>query len=264
MRMRPHHHPPLRWLAQWVLERRLLRQTEFRGMQYGVFDSFAAASEWCARRRIRSGYDLDHEWWLKVQSRLHITDYPMLFWLNRALTPQSRVADFGGSVGVSYYALVSHLEPFAEWRVCELPEVVVKGLQLAKQRSASRLHFTTQPQDLDAHDVWFTAGAVQYIETPLQELLGELRQPPTHLLINRIPMHPAMEFWTLQHTGRGVTPCRVFQVHRLFEGLASLGYERVDEWVCPFHSLHIPLHPQHYVANLRGYYFRRGGRTRLQ
>ena len=187
--MRIYHRWPLRGLAEKLTERRFFSTHEWRGLHLGIFSSFGDARTFCSERGVFTRYDLDHDWWETIQREMKLHDYPMLYWLSRSLTPQSRVGDLGGSVGVSYYALRRLLPAGApmEWRVCELPDVCEKGRLLARERGVPALHFTTSFSDLDAHDVWFSAGAIQFIEQPIHELLKALHHPPRHLLLNRVP-----------------------------------------------------------------------------
>jgi putative methyltransferase (TIGR04325 family) len=227
---------------------------------FGVFRSFADARTFCNEHGVSTRYDLDHDQWESGHREMHLHDYPMLYWLSRGLTRLSRVGDLGGSVGVSYYALRRLLPAGSplEWRVFELADVCEKGRMLARQRGATALHFTTDLEDLDGHDVWFSAGAIQFIERPIHELLGSLHRPPRHLLLNRVPMHDAYEFVTLQNTGSAITPCHVFHMQTFRERLRSMGYEQRDAWRVS-QSLYVPMHSNHRVQAFRGFYFENSG-----
>jgi putative methyltransferase (TIGR04325 family) len=259
MHSRIYHRWPLRLLAEHIRRRQFFAAHEWRGLHFGVFDSFAAAREYGARHGVAAHYDMDHTWWLGVQSSVHLHDYPTLYWLNRVLAEGSKIADLGGSVGVSYYACKTFLSVHAsiEWLVCELPHVVEKGRALARERGANALHFTESFQDFEAHDVLLAAGALQYVDPTIKELLQTLRRPPRYLLINRIPVHESKAYVTLQNTGCAIAPSHVFNKKVFQSELQSLGYETLDEWSCPYHSISIPLHPDHSVSEFKGFFFER-------
>lgn len=257
--MKLHYRWPLRTVAEKIREHQFFAAREWRGMHLGVFPSFEEARRFCRDRGIKSHYSIDHQRWLTVQSQIRLHDYPVILWLTQILAQHARIGDLGGSVGVSYYALRSRLPPasITEWTVCELPEAVELGRELARERGATNLHFTTSPENLDGHDVWLAAGAIQFIETPLWQLLGNLKQPPRHVLINRIPVHATKDFVTLQNTGLAISPCHVFAASRFEDELQRIGYDKVDEWPVTTHAIHVPLHPEHRVGEFRGYYFQR-------
>jgi putative methyltransferase (TIGR04325 family) len=256
---RIHHRWPFRLLAEAVREREFFATHEWRGLHLGVFESFAAARAFSARHGAVAQYDLDHTWWMGIQSSLHLHDYPTIYWLNRVLVKGSKVADLGGSIGVSYYAFKRFLALHSqiEWRVCELPDVVEHGRQLARKRGARALSFTDSFKDLDGYDVLLAAGSLQFIEPPLSELLQTLHSVPRYLLINRIPVHDSKQYVTLQNTGTAIAPCHVFNRAVLYSQLHSLGYEGIDEWSCTSHALHIPLHPEYCLSEFKGFCFER-------
>ena len=263
MYRRIYHYWPFRPIAEQIRMRQFFAAREWRGLHFGVFASFSAARDYVARQGLIAHYEIDHESWLRVQDRVHLHDYPLLYWLNRVLEQRSKVADLGGSVGVSYYAFEPLLAAHdIDWLVCELPEVVETGRALARERGAKALRFTVSFQDCDAHDVLLVAGALQFIETPVSELLRSLRRPPRYMLINRIPVHESKAYVTLQNTGSAITPCHVFNRQTFQSELLEVGYELRDEWNCPYHSISIPLHPDHHIAKFKGMFFELTGAPR--
>lgn len=246
-----------------LLRKRFLACREFRNLHWGVFDSFAAANQWAAAHDQRPRFTLDHRQWLEERTRLFSHDYPILFWLSLILQSKPAVlADLGGSVGVSYLAFrkVLPLDPAMKWLVCELPETVAVGREIAAEHQASALAFTSELSDLDGAEVLLTAGTIQYIETPLYASLRTLRAPPRHVLVNRLPLtqrHPA--FVTLQHSGQTMTPMRIGNRDEFVEGMRMAGYRQIDRWLCLENWVEIPLHPDHGVQHFHGFYFRHEG-----
>jgi len=249
-------------LLRPLLQRRFLATREWANRHWGVFDSFEAANQWIAAQGQVSQFRLDHRRWREERLGLMVHDYPMLFWLDRVLQGRStaRVADLGGSVGVSYYAFRRVL-PFGDglqWQVCELPETVAAGREIAQEQGAVQLSFTSDPAALDGADVLFAAGAIQYIETPLPDTLRAMQAPPAHVLINRLPLsgrHPTHV--TLQHSGQAISPYRIANRREFLDAMAQAGYRQVDTWRCLENATDIPLHPEHALPWFHGFYFTR-------
>ena len=239
-------------------ERHFFRSRRWENLHLGVFESFEAAREFAARRNVVPRFDLDHEAWLRERVRLSAHDYPMMYWLGRALEEDVRIVDLGGSVGVSCYAF----RPFMsfpvglQWQVCELENVVPLGRRIAQERGEGVLSFTSDLGSLDGASVLFTAGTLQYIESTLAQLLGGLKNPPTHLLINRIPLtRRRSSFVTLQNGGEGVQAYRISNAREFVDELVRLGYREVDRWKCLENSALIPLHPELSLSSFDGFYF---------
>ena len=125
---------------------------------------------------------------------------------------------------------------------------------LAAKEDKSNLLFTESAMDADGADVFFSSGALQYVESPsLAAMLAKLSRKPRHLLLNKIPLHPTKAFVTLQNIGTAFCPYGVFCRHEFIAGLARLGYRLVDEWAST-ESCSIPFFPEHGVANYAGLY----------
>ena len=229
----------------------------------GVYGSFAEASASVPRTR-PVGYDNadSASMYRERLERPYPHDYPVLLWLERALRGGARrLFEFGGHVGVAYYAYRSHLtlpEGFS-WTVCDVPAVADAGRALAAERGASALSFTTRPEDADGADVFFASGSLQYVEWPLHALLRRLAAPPAHVLVNMTPLHPARSFVTLQSIGTAFCPYNVLQRDAFVKGLEGMGYRVVDAWDNPEKACDIPFHPAESLQGYAGMYLRRGG-----
>jgi putative methyltransferase (TIGR04325 family) len=215
---------------------RAFRSADGLNLWYGVYRSFAAAAA-AAPTRVPLGYDqattvdlYDAEQFQRVGPQ----DYPVLYWLLRECGPSSRLFDFGGHVGVSYYAYRPYLAPdhMPDWTVCDVPAVVRGGAARAEARGASSLHFTTEFANADGRDVLLISGALQYIETPLAQMLSALAQRPRYVILNKLPTSDR-ELITLQNIGVAYCPYRIAARQGLPTLLAAVGYEHVDEWEIP-------------------------------
>jgi len=244
--------------------RRFFAARQWRNLHWGVFDSFDAANAFVRARGEAPRFDMDQTRWLSDRQALLPHDYPMLFWLDHLLHVPgaqhlSRIVDLGGSVGISYIAYKPYLElpPDLMWVVCELPEVAEFGRQVAHERGETRLSFHTDFSPLDGADLLFTAGTIQYLETPLDELLAGVERAPPHLLINRLPLTPHKRFVTLQNSGVAVWPYRIDNDDAFVGSLTRLGYRLVDRWKCLQNSTDIPFHPELRLDHFHGFYFTR-------
>lgn len=245
-------------LATWRYEQRFFATTTWKNLHLGVFESFAAAREFAACRGTRSSYSIDHDAWREKQGKLYAHDYAPLFWLGHAAAPGHRVFDIGGSVGVTYLAYKKRLPLLADvdWEVCELPDVVTQGAALAEKLDERRLKFTTDMTRADGCDVLFSAGALQFIEEPIDLQLERAVSKPRHILINRLPVlaeHPT--FVTLQNTGQSITPCRIEHAPSFVDRMARVGYRLVDRWKCFENSMTIPFHTGLQMDSFQGFYF---------
>jgi putative methyltransferase (TIGR04325 family) len=187
-------------------------------------------------------------------------DYPVLFWLGKALPEVRRVFDFGGHVGLAYYAF-ERLLPFPpelEWLVCDVPAVARQGEALAAARGAARLRFTTRRSDVDGADVLLTSGALQYVEEgALHAMLRAAARRPRHVIVQRTPLHESRSFVTVQATGPAFCPYTVAARPAFVAGLEELGYALVDAW-SQERRLDVPFHPECSVDGYSGLYFRAG------
>ena len=142
--------------------------------------------------------------------------------------------------------------------MCDVPAVVESGAALAAEEGAAdRLRFTTAFADASGADVLLAAGSLQYVETPLAELLGGLASPPAHILINKTPTHATREFVTLQNIGLAFCPYRIHRRDALPASLQAIGYELVDSWENADLRCEVPFHPDAGPIVYVGHYFRR-------
>jgi putative methyltransferase (TIGR04325 family) len=223
----------------------------------GVYSSFDEARAH-APKGVRFGYDHE-EIATAYQGQTFLpSDYPAIFWMHEALQDGSRIFDFGGSVGVSFYLWQKYFRypNNIEWLVCDLPAVVQAGQKLANEKNENRLRFTSCFEDANGFDFVLMSGCLQYIETPASEFLQKLKRLPRHLLINRVPLHRSRQCVTLQNIRWMVSPYQIFLRDRFIASLEALGYKLLDMWPDADHTCWIPFYPEYSVEAYSGLYFR--------
>jgi len=238
---------------EWEFRR---RPQSFRG----IYPSFASATA-AAPSGPLVGYDhkevaLFHE---EEVGRLHQADYPVLFWLAPVIGQARRVFDLGGNIGLAFYAYRKYL-PFPaqlDWTVCEVPSTADVGRDFAAKKEESRLHFTANPAEADGCDVYFTAGALQYIEEPFADMLARLDRKPRHVIVQRVPLWKGERFVTLQNNQAWTVPYKIENEDAFIESLRTIGYTLIDHWRIG-RTLQVLNSPEHCVENYQGFYFRLG------
>lgn len=227
----------------------------------GVHPDFASAGAAIPAGR-RVGYD--HEYLAGMyRDRMHKacqSDYAVLFWLRGILRPGTRVFDFGGHVGVSWYGWRNYLDypPGLRWTVCDVAAIVREGEALARERGAAGLDFTSDIADGAGSDVFLSAGALQYVDLGLPAILARMGTLPRHLLINKVPLYDGETFVTVQSTGRAFHPYRIFNRREFVDGITALGYRVVDDWMNREQWCRIPLTRGRDIDAYSGYFFARG------
>jgi len=226
----------------------------------GVYSSYAQALD-SAPTSKPIGYDNPDSATLYVgrADRIVPSDYPALFWLQKLwLKGCTGVFDLGGNIGVSYraYRRLATYPAGLRWVVHDVPTIVELGQQwLRENDTQGHLSFTGDPAEASGTDILLINGALQYLPYELDELLGELNKLPTHLLVNRLPLHPTESFFTLQSTGVAFCPYRVLSEPRFEASVTALGYSVVDRWRVPELSCHIPFAPTRSFDGYQGVMF---------
>lgn len=225
----------------------------------GTFPDFDAARRAIPASRIES-YDNEPSAQRMIGEWLNIdaSDYPVMFWLARVLPTARLVFDWGGNVGLKYFAYRTYLEyePELTWLVNDVPAVVALGERVAQTEGASALRFTTTLDALPDADVLLAAGALQFIDDPLARLAAA-RGLPRHVIVSKIPAYAAAGAVTLHNMGTALCPYHLFNRSAFVAALERLGFELVDEWASPNVGCEIPFHPDRSVAAYTGFYFRR-------
>ena len=194
-------------------------------------------------------------------SRIRVSDYPMVHWLAKLLGDgQRRIFDLGGHMGVSYYGFRHYVEYPADmrWLVHDVPDIVRDGREWAHTHDPERLlSFTDSRFDASGHDILVTSGALQYLDFTLPELLQALPDPPKHVVINLVPMHPTQGYFTLQNIGRAILPYRVSAIPEFIAAMQALGYRVVDQWHSAERYIRVPFEPTCRIDGYEGFYFQK-------
>ena len=183
-------------------------------------------------------------------------DYPVLFWLTRLLAEHSCVFDWGGNVGLKYFAYRPYLDyPAAlRWIVGEVAAVVELGKDVARREGATALEFTTGLDALAEADVLLAAGVIQFVDDPLARLAAA-PSLPEHLILNKVPVYDMPSAVTLHNMGTAFSPYHLFNRTELLDAIDALGYRLADEWRSPDVACEIPFYARHSIGAYSGFYF---------
>lgn len=232
------------------------------GLHYGRYASFAAARAALPTSAGFGNESVQDEFVAVRTQRVYAFDYPMMFWLREAFGLGARsIYDFGGSVGVHYYAYQRYMS-FPEglvWRVCELPEVCRIGRELAAKQSPNGLVFFDSADTSSIRDdIWILGGVLEFLEgVRLDDMLSRAARKPGHLLLNKLPLHEGDDFVSTQNIGNGsFVPHYVFNRQRFIASIEACGYELKDSWGVPERAFQDPSNPGHDFEEYSGLYFR--------
>lgn len=234
----------------------LLRSTTYRGHYSTYLEAQSAAPK---ARKLSYDHEEAAELFIDDVDSLRIktSDYPTIYWLQRIIRDGSRVFDWGGNLGRSYYPYqryISYPQDF-DWLICDVPEVIRAGEELARRRHTPHLRFTDRPEDCDGCEILLAFGSLQFIERSLQSLLVSLSKKPAHLLINRTPVHPHKNYYTLQDVGPVLAVYHVFSEDDFLRSIESCGYRLLDRWSCHGTKVRVPFYSEGAIEEYSGFYF---------
>lgn len=226
----------------------------------GVHASFTEA-EAAIPKGSRVGYDHDALAGMyrnRIQKACQ-SDYAVLFWLRGLLNEQTRLFDFGGHIGVSYYGWKNYLDypSGMRWLICDMPAIIREGRSFAEEQGAERLFFTDELASGRDSTIFMAAGSLQYVDMSVAEILAKMSARPQHLLINKMPLYDGESFVTVQSTGRAFHPYRISNRDEFVSGITALGYRVVDDWTNRETSCRIPHTRGRDIDAYSGYYFTR-------
>ena len=223
----------------------------------GVYKNFDEATKGLKNKPI--GYDnneVANEYLKNFDSRkISEYEYPLFFWLNQILskTNQSKsvIFDFGGNLGVHYFKFKEYyINKNFQWLVCEVEALCKVGKDKFEN---DRLKFTTNFEEANNSDIFFSSGAIQYVEN---FSLSKLPNKPKHILLSRLPMQDNIkQFVTLQNTSSSFSPQYVFNRKDFISSLENIGYELIDTWR-GYDSCYIPFHKNKSIRYYTGFYFK--------
>jgi putative methyltransferase (TIGR04325 family) len=224
-------------IFQWRKSRfrRFFNTGGYGGLCSGVYDSYHEAAS-AAPKSLPLGYD-NHGAALLYKERLsqvYPADYPMMFWLQKALkTKTERLCDLGGYVGISYYAYQPYISypQKLDWQIVDLPHVIAVGRELASTRKDSKkLSFTDDFLKGDGSEILFTSGCLQYLEDSLAKMILTWKNRPKWVLVNQVPMHETDDFWTIQSIDAAFCPYHIQNKATFLADMKAIGYELLDTW----------------------------------
>jgi putative methyltransferase (TIGR04325 family) len=232
------------------------RYKRFQGLYESYDQAFAVAS-----RKGLAGYDHDEVAPVSFEAmcRVESWDYPVMFWLRDILAGGGNVLDAGGHMGTKYRAFAPYLN-FNEavtWTVYDLLAIVRAGHAKAMADGLVGLSFVTRIADAPAPKVFLASGLLQYLERPLDDLLGEIKSPPEWLLFNKVAFHGSGPAVTLERIGNALVPYQMRERTSFVDGVERLGYRLTDSWRIAELSHTISTHPEIGPSESAGFLFRR-------
>lgn len=199
----------------------------------GIFNNFSDAQASSPLTK-PIGYDNQDSanLYKEKMKKIYSTDYPVLFWIKHYQANIQRVFDFGGHIGVHYYAFSKYLDfsTLNNWTICDVPAVLKEAKLLAKQNKADKLRFASDISECEGHDFFLASGSLQYLEWELHDKLKELRTPPVFVIINLLPLHQNTKTITLQSIGTSFCPYYLRNEADFISGLSEIGYQLIEVW----------------------------------
>ncbi len=226
----------------------------------GCYDSYEEAVERISDDK-RQGWDDDHlAKMLAEGDPITIPSlYPSYFWLEQLLGPRSHVIDWGGGVGHTYYEYVKRTRLYREfdWTIVEMPAIAAAGQRLAADRAEQRLRFDTELRPVEANEIMFSNGAVQYMSPDIFNVHQIAQAGYASIILNKVPLINGREFWTLQNLGNVLCPYRVFNRSDFISAFEQNGYQLLDEWPVLEIQIDFPFYPDRAIKALSGLVFER-------
>ncbi|WP_374309008.1 methyltransferase, TIGR04325 family [Methylocella sp.] len=242
--------------AEAAYRRYALGRRDHPGLYYGVYASYDEALADIPADR-REGWDNDAaaELWVGNLGYLQTASYPVMMWLNILLREGAALVDYGGSVGLAYYAYRRFFGPpqGVDWTVVEVPAIARQGAAMALDEKAA-LRFVEDPAQAPAPDFLLSAGAIQYMRDGAA-LLERFKGRPRHVLLNKLPLTEGPGFFTLQNFGVGVSPYEIYNEDEFLGYFAARGYGVRDRWEVHELECAIPFHPERHVKSFTGILF---------
>jgi putative methyltransferase (TIGR04325 family) len=189
------------------------------------------------------------------------SDYAAFFHMRGLILDGAKILDFGGSIGNLFYLYDRYLNlpPDCIWLVFELPAWVELGQNVATKRGESRLRFTRKWEDATGAELLIASGSLHYFDTPLSQMVSELPEKPSHILINRTPLINGPTKATVQDGGTHRVGCVLYNRTEFVTAFEAIGYEVVDSWKAWELSLKVVGKPESSALPYSGFFFRLKG-----
>jgi putative methyltransferase (TIGR04325 family) len=163
-------------------------------------------------------------------------DWPVLFFLQTLLREDRLkvVTDFGGHVGVKFYAYRELLDLPADfkWQVFDLPAMVAEGRRRLPP-DATALRFFDDLESTAPCDVLICSGVLQYAESTIDQIIARLPAKPHTVILNKVAVFETESFYTLENYGKYWLPYRIVTPKELEEARIRLGYTVAANWTVP-------------------------------
>jgi putative methyltransferase (TIGR04325 family) len=214
------------------------------GRHWGCFETKAEALAFLAGRP-RADYDDDEIVQINVEAFTQVQpfDWPVMFFMERLIKAGSlrTVTDFGGHVGVKYYAYGTHLAYPGEmlWQVVDVPAVCREGVA-RRPDGASAPSFHETVGETAPCDLLLCSGSLQYADLSLTELVARLGRSPPAIIVNKIALCEGVGFFTLESFGRGRMPYQVLGEREWTDTRHALGYDLRARWDIPDRNFLVP------------------------
>ncbi len=231
---------------------RYFEKAENTNLFHRTFPDFKSA-ELAAPKTRALGYNNENSanMYDEYIQNISAVDYPAIFWMERLRDEVKSVYDFGGHVGIKYYAYSKFLSSNVNWTTYDVPSVVARGRQLASDKKALTLRFSDDLKDLETgFDLFFASGSFQYLENPLELVFKGLTNKPKYVLINMTTLHDTTTTVTIQNIGTAFCPYKIFQKASFLKQLEAYGYQLTAEWKNAEKYCEIPFHEK---ESLYGY-----------
>ncbi len=220
---------------------------EGQGTFFGRFNTYHDALGYLPEK-LRSTYDNNDlvEINIDMFSQVQIFDWPVMFYLqDRANKGRlSAVTDFGGHVGVKYYAYSPFLQ-FSEsflWQAVEVPAMVEAGKKRPGEGNRS-LRFYERIEDTAPCDVLLCSGVLQYSPLTIEEIIGRMPKRPAMVILSRVSTLEAEGLYTLENFNDVKIPHRIFSLNELEQSRQTIGYSKLAHWHIPHRDFEIPFEP---------------------
>ena len=216
-----------------------------RGRFHGLFASLSEAQKCIGPERPSSYGDIDlTEVNINSFMQTHSFDYPVMLHLLKVRDQIDSVIDFGGHIGVKYYAYKQHLPGMHEldWKVVDVPFCVDRGREEARITGTTNLSFSSHISEAGDCDLLLTSGALQYVAISIGELLGSMTHLPRFVIINKLPVHAGPDQYTIENFGKAKIPYKIFNRNEFESQLLQRKYSKVDTWLIPSREISIPFY----------------------
>jgi len=237
---------------------RVMARRDHTGLHSGIYPTYEAAMAAVPASR-KSGWDHESSarLWVDQIDPVRLSTYPVFFWLNQLYGENDALLDVGGSIGLTFYGYrrLGKIPAGATWTVAEVSAIARQGTEIAAREGATALRFVDNPAAAPPCDVLLSAGALQFMPVSIPGLLEMLPNKPRHIVLNKLPLSPGEDCWTLQNYGPAVTPNRLFNERRFLQYFTEHGYRIRDRWAVEDLDLLIPFYPERFIKQFAGFVF---------